>query len=391
MDSPQAPSGCLPPLASLTGLTTGAAEQQQPAPRAVWLDCDPGKGGVDTGSCCFVCCLLHKLCDMIMLRGHDDAMAIILAGHNRALRLLGISTVHGNQSVEKTTVNAQKVLRMAGLDHIPKHCPEIHGITGLDVHNIPPPSTSSAFSSSSSSSPAADASAGGWPQPVRPPVEGKAVNVMFEKISRALASRVALVCVGSLTNAALLLAVYPEVKDMIEVVLMGGCLGIGNTGPVAEFNMQNDPEAAKMVFESSIPVVMIPLEVTHTALVTPDVIASILSSSPTPFRKLACQLLMFFADTYFRVFNFRNPPLHDPCAVAYVIQPQLFTTELLRVDIEVHSELSAGQTVCDVWHASPLPPNVKVARVMDVPAFWKVMLAAIAEADRCSPCNRSDA
>ena len=168
--------------------------------KAVWLDCDPG---------------------------HDDALAIILAGFHSDLQLLGISTVAGNQSLKKVTDNALRVLSAAGLEHIPVvagqnkplmrpplHCPSIHGESGLD---------------------------GPFGGPVLPPssvqaVPGKAVLVMFEALRSSCVQRggckSTLVATGALTNVALLLQLFPEVVDMVEVVIMGGCLGLGNTGPV---------------------------------------------------------------------------------------------------------------------------------------------------------------
>ncbi|KAG2425076.1 hypothetical protein HXX76_013985 [Chlamydomonas incerta] len=350
----------------------------------------------------------------------------------------------------------------------PMLCPEIHGDSGLD------------------------GPAGGrlLPRSARQPLPGKAVNVMFEAMTAAHAElrsaheaqtaggecagagaaecpRVRLVCTGALTNAALLLALYPEAAAWVEVVLMGGAMGIGNTGPVMEFNIQTDPEAAKMVFESGVPLTMVPLEVTHTVLATPKVLADIGSgdtssgssngsqragpTDPTalaapaaspatagpassaapaaaaaaaasstaalrdaastaalaaagggaaalaaalaataasPFRHAIQELLLFFADTYKRVFKFDDPPLHDPVAVAYVIAPQLFECRRMRVDIETSSALSAGQTVCDVWGQSALPPNANVALSVDVPAFWQLLLEAVARADAASPLNR---
>ncbi|PRW32902.1 N-D-ribosylpurine ribohydrolase [Chlorella sorokiniana] len=348
--------------------------------RPVWLDCDPG---------------------------HDDALALILAGHSPALDLLGVSTVAGNETVEKVTDNALRVLAAAGQPHIevvagaakpllraaPLLCAEIHGETGLD------------------------GPLGGPVLPPAPhgPLTGKAPMVMFERIAaahqrlKAAAGaggansssggdgsgsgkeqpRVALIATAALTNVALLLALYPEVADMVEIVIMGGCLGVGNTGAVMEFNIQTDPEAARMVFESGIPLTMVPLEVTHTALATTSVLQRVRTHSPTPFLRLMVDLLMFFADTYRTVFKFEDPPLHDPCAVAYVIAPHLFKTELLRVDVETASSLSAGQTVVDIWHQSTQPKNCTVCMEMDVARFWDLQIEAIHAADRRSPLNSS--
>ncbi|GAB4819914.1 hypothetical protein N2152v2_006960 [Parachlorella kessleri] len=321
-----------------------AAEVEQP--RAVWLDCDPG--------------------------------------YHPQIRLIGISTVAGNQTVEKVTHNALAVLAAAGLSGIgtaspftsvcctllqPILCPEIHGESGLDGPlggPVLPPSE-------------------------QQPVAGKAPNVMFERISqhfRDTGQRVHLVAVAALTNVALLLMLYPEVLGMVEVVIMGGCMGVGNTGPVVEFNIQTDPEAAKVVFESGARLTMVPLEVTHTAVVTTSILQRIRTHRPSPFLTLMVTLLMFFADTYKAVFRFNDPPLHDPCAVAYVVAPKIFQVEHLRVDVETGSTLSAGQTVTDIWHQSGRPKNVHVCMAMDVEKFWEMMIDAIHRADLVSPLNK---
>lgn len=213
----------------------------------VWLDCDPG---------------------------HDDAFAIILLGHDPGAELLGISTSYGNQTVEKTTLNALRVCALAGLSvrvvagaakpflRPGRECPEIHGESGLDGPALP--------------------------QPTQPALDGKAIQVMAEALLQASAAgrQPVLVCTGALTNAALLLSVYPELMQRIRLVLMGGALGAGNTGPCAEFNLQLDPEAAAMVFQSGVDLTMIPLEVTHTALATPLVLQSIDGLEHSEFRRV---------------------------------------------------------------------------------------------------------
>uniref|UniRef100_A0A383V2J0 Inosine/uridine-preferring nucleoside hydrolase domain-containing protein n=1 Tax=Tetradesmus obliquus TaxID=3088 RepID=A0A383V2J0_TETOB len=332
------------------------------AVQAVWLDCDPG---------------------------HDDAMAILLAGYSPALQLLGVSTVASNQVVEKTTRNALDMLDLIGLTHIgvvmgqakpllrpaALLCPEIHGETGLDGPQGGPV----------------------LPHSGRQALPGKAAIVMFEAIQqhygRQPQQRVQLVCTGALTNAALLLLLYPEVAGMIEITIMGGALGVGNTGPVQEFNIQVDPEAARVVFEAGVPLTMVPLEVTHTALATPEVLGRMFSrggaGSISPFKALVELLLTFFASTYKDVFGFHGgAPLHDPCAIAAVIAPSIFKFELMRVDIETVSPLAAGQTVCDIWHQSSAPKNCRVAREMDVDAFWELMLAAVDATDLAAPMNK---
>eukprot|EP00891_Asterochloris_glomerata_P006244 jgi/Astpho2/6244/Aster-03649 len=296
-----------------------------------------------------------------------------LKWHHPKLRLLGISTVAGNQTVEKTTANAVSMAAAAGLEigvfrgqgkplmRKAKTCPEIHGSSGLDL----PPQA----------------------QVQMPPTNktmqhGKAVLHMYSRIMEAYRQggrlqRVRVICTAALTNIALLVILYPEVLDRLEVVLMGGCMGTGNTGPVQEFNIQGDPEAAKVVFESEVKVTMIPLEVTHQLLVTPAVLKRLCGSNggPTAFHDLLRELLTFFAGTYREVFRFEHPPLHDPAAVAYVADPDLFTVsgqhhfrvQTMHVAVETKSELSAGQTVCDVWHRSNEEANADVAMVSATP------------------------
>ncbi|MEW5313137.1 MAG: hypothetical protein WDW38_004728 [Sanguina aurantia] len=156
-----------------------------------------------------------------------------------------------------------------------------------------------------------------------------------------------------------------------------------------EFNIQSDPDAAKVVFESRVPLTMVPLEVTHMVRATPEILLRIGRGAavPTPFLFAMQQLLLFFAETYSRVFSFADPPLHDPCAVAYVVAPQLFKATLMRVDIETASPLSSGQTVCDVWGQSGRPVNCTVCTSIDVDAFWEMTIAALHAADAVSPMN----
>eukprot|EP00747_Dinoflagellata_sp_TGD_P220676 gnl/TRDRNA2_/TRDRNA2_92608_c0_seq1.p1 gnl/TRDRNA2_/TRDRNA2_92608_c0~~gnl/TRDRNA2_/TRDRNA2_92608_c0_seq1.p1 ORF type:complete len:340 (-),score=51.11 gnl/TRDRNA2_/TRDRNA2_92608_c0_seq1:53-1072(-) len=331
------------------------AKRQRSLP-PVWLDCDPG---------------------------HDDAIAIILAGYRT--NLLGISTVAGNQTVENTTINARRMCIAAGLGDIPvykgvgrpllrenKPDFEIHGKSGLD------------------GSPALDA------LPLGTMLEGKAVLKMAEAIE-ASPEPVNLVATGCLTNVALFLRLYPELLPKVkQIVFMGGAVGVGNRSAAAEFNILCDPESARIVCDCGAKVVMVPLEVTHTALATDDVFAKI-DAMATPFARMVSNIINFFREGYKKAFDFDSPPIHDPCAVAYVIDPSLFDAKLLRVDIECASELCAGRTVVDLHNqrqlgflneggASRAGPNVHVALKMDVPAFWDIMLGAIQRAsDRASP------
>ena len=214
-------------------------------------------------------------------------------------------------------------------------------------------------------------------------------TIIFEHL-KASATPVTIIATGPLTNIALLLINYPHVTKYIEkIVFMGGAIGSGNTGPAAEFNIQVDPEAAHVVFESNIPLYMVPLEVTHTALITSNVLDSIKSLNSN-FSQIIVDLLLFFQSTYQRVFRMEEPPLHDPCAVAFVISPDLFECRLMRVDVERASALSYGQTVCDIYDMSSKRKNVHVCTKMDVDKFWAMMIESIRKADLWSPINKKD-
>ncbi len=335
-----------------------------PAITVVWVDCDPG---------------------------HDDAVALLLAGHSPAVDLVGVSTVHGNTSGDNTFANARACLAYLCLAHVPVHkgqakplcraphpyCPEIHGQSGLDSLDGSP-----LFPPAPAPAPP--------PPPPSSSTEARCVRAMREAVAAANGAgrKLTLVATGALTNVALLLLLHPELaaesrRDDFEVVLMGGCYGLGNTGPVAEFNIQIDPEAAKVVFESGARVTMVPLEVTHTALATERVLARIAGNSPDPsaLRAKLCDLLCFFKESYRSYFGFEDPPLHDPCAVAYVIAPSLFEAERIRVDIETGSALCAGQTVCDRHNLKGKPTNATVCFRMDVDGFWDLICDAVDACD----------
>eukprot|EP01129_Flabellula_baltica_P005420 TRINITY_DN1968_c0_g1_i1.p1 TRINITY_DN1968_c0_g1~~TRINITY_DN1968_c0_g1_i1.p1 ORF type:complete len:340 (+),score=74.09 TRINITY_DN1968_c0_g1_i1:42-1022(+) len=316
----------------------------------IWLDCDPG---------------------------HDDAMAIILAGWNEHINLLGISTIMGNQTVDKTTRNALVTLAIAGIQNVDvvkgqsksimrniDACAEIHGESGMDVGpNVKFPDVE-----------------------INEPVDAKGVVYMYEKIS-AHTGPVTLVCTGALTNAALLVTLYPEVLEKIEeIVLMGGAIGVGNMSPVAEWNIMVDPEAAKIIFECGAKVVMVPTNVTHTVLVTKEILESIKNFN-TPFGTLMGDLLTFFGQSYDEMFNMPEPPLHDPVTIAYLINPELFEIKHLRVDIETVSPLASGQTIVDIFNMTDRPKNAYVALKVDVSGFWELMLDALSKANEHSPLN----
>jgi inosine-uridine nucleoside N-ribohydrolase len=296
--------------------------------------------------------------------GHDDAIAILLAARHPALKLEAITTVAGNSTVEQTARNALTVCALAGIRDVPiaagmdrplvrdlHTAPSIHGASGLDGPALPESTLSLA------------------------PLH--AVDLLIELL---LASEgdLTLVATGPLTNLATAIRREPRIVPKIErIVLMGGAIGLGNWTPAAEFNIYVDPEAAHIVFTCGRPVTMIGLDVTHTVLATPRVRRRIRALG-TPVAQLVDDLLGFFAATYKRVFGFAAPPLHDPCAVARVIAPELFTTAPMYVGIELRGELTAGRTVCDVYGVTGKPANAEVCMGVDVPRFWDLLIETLA-------------
>jgi purine nucleosidase/pyrimidine-specific ribonucleoside hydrolase len=306
-------------------------------PQKVILDCDPG---------------------------HDDALAILLAGASPALELLAITTVAGNQTLPKTTLNARRVASAAGL-RVPiaagadrplvrpqRVAGNIHGESGLDGPTF----------------------AGEPDVPLDP---RHAADLIVELVMGS-PGEVVLIPVGPLTNVALAMRREPRIVEAIRhISIMGGAWGLGNQTPSAEFNILVDPEAARVVFESGAPITLCPLELTHQAKATPDVIERF-AAIGTPLGKLAVELLRFFASTYKAIHGFDGPPLHDPTAVARVIDPTIVGTQPVHVDIETHAEFSYGRTVIDLHDVAGLPKNADVGVTLDVARYWDLMVGAVA-------------
>jgi inosine-uridine nucleoside N-ribohydrolase len=285
--------------------------------------------------------------------GHDDAIALLLALASPEVELLGVTTVAGNQTLEKTTANAIRVLDFVGRDDMPVArgadrplvreplvAAYVHGETGLDGPDLPPPQ--------------------------RAPLEQHAVDFLAEHAAGAT-----LVAVGPLTNVALLLARYPDARPE-RVVLMGGSIGLGNVTPAAEFNIWADPEAAARVFASGLDVTMIGLDVTHEALLT-DADAERLRGSGRTGRMVA-ELYDFFHRFHAETYGFTGSPIHDAVAVAHVFRPVLVQTEHRHVAIECDSELTRGGTVVDLWRRTGKEPNAHVGVGIDGRAFVELLL-----------------
>jgi inosine-uridine nucleoside N-ribohydrolase len=294
--------------------------------------------------------------------GHDDAMALLLAVASPELDLAGVSTVHGNQTLEKTTANALRVLEFAGFGHVPVAAgadrplvrapalgSHVHGETGLDGPDLPPPAGA--------------------------PVPAHAVDFLADRV-RAATDPVTLVPIGPLTNVALLLARHPDVADRLErIVLMGGAIAEGNMTPAAEFNIWVDPEAAARVFASGVDVTMIGLDVTHRALMT----AAHADRLRTAGRvgTMVAELWEFYRQFHRRVYDFPGTPVHDAMAVAHVIRGDLVGTEHRHVAIELDSELCRGRTVVDLWRVTGREPNAHVGTDVDAEAFLDLLVERI--------------
>lgn len=296
--------------------------------------------------------------------GHDDAVAILLAAADPRVDLLAVTTVAGNQTLDKCTLNARRVCTVAGITGVPiaagadrplrralRDAGDIHGESGLDGPAFGPPTVG-----------------------VR---EEPAVELM-RHVLLTHPEPVTLVPTGPLTNIATLLDRSPEVREHIaEIVLMGGSTGRGNRTPYAEFNILTDPEAAEVVFASGLDVTMVGLNVTHQALVTPDVIERIRALG-TRVADVCADLMTFFAETYERVYGLPGPPLHDPMAVARVIDRSLVSCVSAPVCVETAGTHTSGATVVDLHHITGEPDNALVAVDVDAPRYFDLVVDAIA-------------
>jgi len=295
--------------------------------------------------------------------GHDDAIAILLAAHHPDIDLLAITTVAGNQSLDKTTLNALKVCSLANIRDVPvargmdrplvrpaRHAANIHGESGMDGPNIPEPDIE--------------------------PAPQHGVDLLIDLLMNSDGD-ITIVPTGPLTNIATAIRREPAILPRIKAIsLMGGAIGVGNRMPAAEFNIWADPEAAAIVFDCGRPLTMSPLEVTHQALATGEVLDR-LRAANRPVASFAADLLIFFGDTYRNVFGFPAPPVHDPCAVAAVIDPDILQAHTIRVEIETEGEWTSGRTVCDIYGVLGKEPNVRVGYALDVPRFWEMLISTI--------------
>ncbi len=319
-----------------TVFSTGA-KGLEPLARKIILDCDPG---------------------------HDDAIAMLLAHGNPDVDLVAVTTVVGNQTLEKVTRNALSVAAIAGITGVPfaagcprplvreiETAPEIHGESGLDGPDLPEP----AFG-----------------------LDGRhAVDLIIDTVMAHEPGEITLVPTAGLTNIALAARKEPRIVERVrEVVLMGGGFHEGNWSAVAEFNIVIDPEAAHIVFNEKWPLTMVGLDLTHQALATPAVEERIRAVGTEPAR-FVLELLDFFREAYRENQGFEHPPVHDPCAVAYVIDPAVMTVRRAPVDIELRGALTLGMTVTDLRSPAPADCHTQVAVDLDHDRFWDLVVDAL--------------
>jgi len=299
--------------------------------------------------------------------GQDDAVAILLAlASPDEIEVLGITVVAGNVPLALTQKNARIICELAGRADMavyagcdaPLNRPlvtaeHVHGKTGLDGPDLPDPTMMLA--------------------------DGHAVDFIIETLRAHKPGTVTLCPLGPLTNIAMAFQKAPEVVNRVqEVVLMGGAyFAVGNITPTAEFNIYVDPQAADIVFKSGVPITVVPLDVTHKALVTPARNEAFRSIG-TRVGTAVAQMTDFFERFDKEKYGSLGAPLHDPCVTAWLIQPDLFTGRHINVEIETTSALTLGMTVADWWGVTDRAPNATFLGDVDADGFFTLLTERLA-------------
>jgi inosine-uridine nucleoside N-ribohydrolase len=294
--------------------------------------------------------------------GHDDAIALLLALASPELEILGITTVSGNQTLEKTTANALKILEFVERTDVPVHAGAprplvreqwaaayVHGESGLDGPDLQDPKTE--------------------------PRKSHAIDFIAAQVEEH--DGVVLVPVGPLTYIGLLLAKDPEIESRFaRVVLLGGAIAEGNVTPAAEFNVWADPEAAHRVFTSGIDVTMVGLDVTHKALLLPEKVDELRRTGRV--GSLVAKLYDFYHERHVRMYGWEGSPVHDALAVAHVIRDDFVETEHRHVQVDIGPEPGRGRTYVDLWKRTGKEPNAHVGVDVDGPGFIQFLVQRLA-------------
>ena len=300
--------------------------------------------------------------------GHDDALALTMAVASEQIELLGVTTSAGNQTPDKTLNNALRMLTLLDAMDIPvaggnrrplmrdlKIADYVHGETGLDGADLP--------------------------EPAFEPVDQPAVELIAD-ILRAQSEPVTLVVTGPMTNIALFLRVHPELENKIkQIVFMGGAVGQGNVQPTTEFNMAVDPEAAKIVINEGIPLVMAGLNVTLKAQICPDDLEKIRKINNRVAQAITGQM-EFYGKWYGQEeFRLAGTPVHDPCTIAYLLKPEIFEAQLAYLDVETQGQLTAGETVVDFAGLMNQKSNAKILMGLDRQMFVDLIISLLHQFD----------
>ena len=294
--------------------------------------------------------------------GHDDAIAILLALGNPKVELLAVTTVSGNATIEHTTDNALKVVEIAKRPDVPVYqgnaeplvriretAPSIHGESGMEGPVLAPTSLK---------------------------VQAQhAVDYLIETFLQS-EGNITLVATGPLTNVAMAIRREPKIVEKIkELVIMGGGT-FGNWTPTAEFNIFADAEAAKIVFHSGIKLTMVGLDLSHQALATDEIVEKV-KQIGNDVSNFVYELLVYFGQTYKDYFNFADPPVHDVCCIAYCIDPSVFETVHVNVDVETAGAITYGTTAVDLHGVTKKEPNAHFATKLNFELFWDMVLQAL--------------
>ena len=294
--------------------------------------------------------------------GQDDAVAILLAlASPKEINLLGLTAVAGNVPLNLTLKNARTICELAKMKNISifEGCAKplkrnlvtaehVHGKTGLDGIILP--------------------------EPTMPIKESHAVDFIIETIRENPRHAITICALGPLTNIAMALKKAPDIAIKIkQIILMGGAyFEVGNITPTAEFNIYVDPEAAKIVFNSGVKLIILPLDVTHKALISEDRVNAF-KKIGTPVAKAVSEWTNFFERFDKEKYGSVGAPLHDPCVIAYLLDPSIFTGRYINVEIETESDLTRGMTVADWWRVTDRKPNALFIGNLDPDRFFKLL------------------